>query len=274
MSSLLVGADNRPLARVTRDDDWLNSPSRWHENIPCPVSLKWLNGELLRIGGAEANGTPHYRAVWGQDLEASMVRDRYNDRFVPRYVFRVKSGVRMSKLPDSPLIIAVPEEKVIGTPRIYIEAFLPPEVVCRSGNLAGVDGDGDRYSEWWPREGDWMPMIEICEHDEYKTCCKTAHENDQNCHGYFRAPDQRDVETMEGLWQAWQRMRSVGPTDAPDRDLANDAMRYAIEREKARHAAMMEEVSYNTKSFFRTHAPQLSDDPSVQANGKFHFLKG
>lgn len=274
MSDLLVGADNQPIARITRDDEWLNTPAKWRENIPCPVSLKWLNAELLRIGGAEPNGKPHYRAVWGQDLEASVIRDRYNDRFVPRYIYRILSGFRMAKTPESGLILAVPEEKVVGTPRIYIEAYLPPEVVCRSGNLAGVDSDGDRYSEWWPREGDWMPMIEICEHDAYRTCCNNAKENDHNCHGLFRAPDQRDVDTVLALWQAWQRMKSVGPTEAPDKDLAAQAFHYAVERERARQEAIMAEVSHNTKSFFRTHAPQLSDDPSVQSNGKYHFLKG
>lgn len=273
MSGLLDWA-GRTLARVTRDDDWLNNPDKWRENVPCPVSLKWFNTELLHLGGAEPNGKAHYRAVWGQDLEASVVRDRYNDRFVPRYAFRVIRGYQVHTNPKTKLASALHQERITGIPRIYVEAYVPPEVAARSGSQKGVDSDGDAYSAYWPEGGDYMTMIEINDHDEYGTCCKAADVREQNCHGLFRAPDERDMEKMRGLWQAWQKMKSAGPNDAPSREIAEAAQKAAVDREIATRQAVMAEVSHNTKTFFKTHSPQFSDDPGVQSNGKYHFLKG
>ncbi len=273
MSGLLDSA-GKPIAVITRDDEWLNNPDKWRENVSCPVSLKWFNTELLKLGGAEPNGKAHYRAVWGQDLEASQVRDRYNDRFVPRYVFRVIRGYQVYVHPITKLSMASHQERVTGIPRIYVEAFIPAAVACRSGTQAGIDGDGERYSAWWPSEGDYMTMGEICEHDEYGTCCQAATDRGQNCHGYFRAPDDRDMDRMRQMWQQWQQMKSVGPNDAPDVSIANQALFAAIEQDRARREAVFAEVSHNTKSFFNTHSPQLSADPAVKANGKYHFLKG
>ena len=273
MAGLLDSA-GRPLARVTRDDDWLNNPDKWRENVSCPVSLKWLNTELLKLGGAEPNGKAHYRAVWGQDLEISQIRDRYEDRFVPRYAFRVIRGYQVYVNPKTKLASALHQERITGIPRIFIECFIPAAVACRSGTAAGVDSDGEHYSAWWPSEGDYTTMLEICDHDEYGTCCRTADDRGQNCHGYFRPPDERDMEQMRGLWQAWQRMKSVGPNDAPDVDIANQAFHDAFDRDRAKREAIIAEVAHNTKSFFQTHSPQLSDDPGVRSNGKYHFLKG
>ncbi len=270
----LLDSGGRPIARVTRDDDWLNNPDKWRENIPCPVSLKWFNTELLHLGGAEPNGKAHYRAVWGQDLEASVVRDRYEDRFVPRYAFRVIRGYQVFTNPITKLASALHQERITGIPRIYVEAFIPPEVAARSGSEKGIDSDGDHFSAYWPEGGDYMTKIEINDHDEYRTCFRKADDRGQNCHGLFRAPDERDMEKMRALWQAWQQMKSVGPNDAPSREIAAAAQKAAFDREIATRQAVMAEVEHNTKSFFNTHSPQLSDDPGVRSNGKFHFLKG
>lgn len=239
--------------RTERHNDWFNSPP-WRHNIPCPVSLDWFNKELLRIGGAEPNGTPHYRAVWGQDLEASMIRDRYENRFVPRYVHNIIRGYRISTASIiTGLQSASHQERIIGIPRVYVEAFLPASVVCRAGTEAGFDTDGDHFSAWWPADGDWMTMLEINDHDEYKTCCSDASDKDRNCHGLFRPPDQRDVNIIGALWQAWQRMKSVRPGDAPDQDIASLAFKEAINRDRERQEAVLQEMSYHARNFFRTH---------------------
>lgn len=240
---------------------WFNSPP-WRENIPSPVSTAWFQCELTLIGGTEADQTPHYRVVWGQDLEASMVRDRYNARFVPRYVHNVITGMRIIPNPATGLYLAAEEQRIIGTPRFYVEAFLPPSIWGRAGSLAGVDSDGDRYEAYTP-ESDWFPMIEICDHDAYHTCCATAHEQDRNCHGLYRPPDNRDVETIRGLWQTWQRADSSRPDKPASADAASRAFRYAIERERERLAKLDAEMALHARDFF--HARIL--DKSYFLNG-------
>lgn len=250
--------------------DWFDSPP-WRENIPAPVSTAWFQRELKLIGGTEADGTPHYRVVWGQDLEASMIRDRYNARFVPRYVHNVITGLRVVPDPATGLYLAAEEQRIVGTPRFYVEALLPASVAGKSGTAAGIDSDGERYEAYAP-ESDWYPMIEICDHDQYGTCCAEARERDRNCHGRYRPPDDRDVETIRGLWQAWQRSQSSRPDEPVSADAASRAFRYAVERERERLEKLAAEMSLHTRDFFRTHIHRLSDDPGVVAHGKFHFL--
>lgn len=247
--------------------DWFNKPDEWRENYQAPADVEWFQRELESIGGKTLNGKPHYRIVWGMDMENAVMRDRYNDRFVPRYLYRTIRWVeQVSPSPNSKLLIPVQKEKFIGTPRFYIESFIPPEVACASGTEAGFDADGDRFSAWMPSDGDWFPMIEICEHDEFGVCCNNAFAEDRNCHGNFRPPSMRDVETVRLLYKQMIERRKHRPDEAVPRSVANDAMAYAIEREKQRRAAIEKELAYNGANFMAAHG--------FTGAAKYHALPG
>lgn len=252
---------------TTQTADWFNAPEKWRENVAAPVGTDWFQKELNLIGGKTLQGTPHYRIVWGMDTETSVIRDRYNDRFIPRYLYKVLTGTEMlPPIPGSVIHRAVKREVLIGTPRFYIEAFIPPELACASGTAAGVDADGDRYSEWMPVEGDWFPMIEICKHDEFGICCQNAFAEDRNCHGEFRTPNQRDLETIRQLYQQMMKERRHRPDEKVPVDVANSAFRYAVEREQKRRAAIEAELAYNGANFMRAHG--------FTGNAKYHALPG
>lgn len=247
--------------------DWFNEPDRWRENQNAPVGVEWFQRELNLIGGKTLDGKPHYRIVWGMDMENAVMRDRYNNRFVPRYLYRTIRWIE--QIPPSPgfkLTIPVRKEKFIGTPRFYVESFIPPEVACASGTEAGIDSDGDKFSAWMPSEGDWFPMIEICDHDEFGICCQNAFAEDRNCHGKFRPPSMRDVETIRLLYKQMLERRKHRPDEVVPRSVANDAMAYAIEREKQRRAAIDKELAYNGANFMAAHG--------FTGAAKYHALPG
>lgn len=251
----------------TQSSDWFNDPSKWSENVPAPVGVQWFQRELNLIGGKTRQGTPHYRIVWGMNPEESVIRDRYRDRFVPRYLYKVIRGMKMLPPVNGGRIHRpVQTETLIGTPRFYIEAFIPPEVACASGTAAGVDADGERFSEWLPVNGDWFPMIEICKHDEFGICCQNAFAEDRNCHGEFRAPNQRDVDTIRQLYQQMMEKRRHRPDEKVPMEVADNAFRYAVERERKRREAIEAELAYNGASFMRAHG--------FAGNAKYHALPG
>lgn len=251
----------------TKTADWFNQPEKWRENVSAPVGVEWLQKELNLIGGKTLHGTPHYRIVWGMDTETSVIRDRYRDRFLPRYLYKILTGTEMlPPVKGGVLLRPVKKEVFIGTPRFYIEAFIPPEVACASGTAAGVDSDGDAYSAWAASEGDWFPMIEICKHDEFGLCCQTAFAEDRNCHGEFRTPNQRDLDTIRQLYQQMMRERRHRPDEKVPVEVANSAFRYAVEREQKRREAIEAELAYNGANFMRAHG--------FTGNAKYHALPG
>lgn len=247
--------------------EWFNEPSKWRENVEAPVGVKWFQNELNLIGGKTLDGKPHYRIVWGMNVHESVIRDRYNDRFIPRYWYKTLQWVE--ELPPAKgfkITIPVKKELMIGTPRFYIESYIPPEVVCHSGTNAGFDADGDHFSEWKPTDGDWWPMFEICDHDEFGICCRNAFEEDRNCHGTFRAPNRSDLENVRRLFQEMERERRHRPDEPVPREVANSAYRYAIERERKRREALDAELSYNGANFMKAHG--------FTGAAKYHALPG
>lgn len=251
----------------TKTADWFNQPEKWRENVVAPVSVDWFQKELNLIGGKTLQGTPHYRIVWGMDVDASVIRDRYNDRFIPRYLYKVLTSTELLPPVDGGVVLRpVQKQTLIGTPRYYIEAFIPPEVACASGTAAGVDADGDRYSAWMPSSGDWFPMIEICKHDAVGACCQRAFQGDRNCHGEFRTPNHQDLETIRRLYQQMMQERRHRPDEKVPVEVANSAFRYAMERERKRREVIEAELAYNGANFMKAHG--------FTGNAKYHALPG
>ena len=183
----------------------LNDPTKWDSNEPSPmaaVDLARFQAALVSIVGAEEDGTPHMRVVWGQDLKATAIWDRYAREWRPRYAHeRIKSQVFN---PATGLF----ETKYdwIGVPRFFIEAYIPPVHAKPAEEKAGVDADGDVFAEAKQPEGMWMTATPICQHSQLKvesgwrTCCYNAIWNKQTCWGTYREPDDFDLETVrEGL---------------------------------------------------------------------------
>lgn len=251
----------------TKTADWFNQPEKWRTNVPAPVGVDWFQKELNLIGGKTLQGTPHYRIVWGMDVEASVIRDRYRDRFIPRYLYKILTSIELLPPVDGGVLHRpVKKETFIGTPRYYVEAFIPPEIACASGTAEGRDADGDKFSAWMPSDGDWFPMIEICTHDEFGICCQNAFNEDRNCHGEFRVPNQRDIDTIRHLYQQMMKTRRHRPDEKVPVEVANDAFRYAVERERKRREAIEAELAYNGANFMKAHG--------FTGNAKYHALPG
>lgn len=251
----------------TSNAEWLNEPDKWRENIEAPVDSKWFQQELNLIGGMTLDGKPHYRIVWGMDMENAVMRDRYNDRFVPRYLYRTIRGMKMMPPENGGTIFRpVKTELLIGTPRLYIESFIPPEVACSSGSEMSYDAEGDKISAYLPTDGDWWPMFELCEHDEFGICCQYAFAEDRNCHGKFMVPNRKHLDSVRQLFQQMERERQYRPDEPVPKEVANSAFRYAIEREKKRREAIDAELSYNGANFMAAHG--------FTGSAKYHAMPG
>lgn len=252
----------------------LNNPP-WRTNEPAPCDVSWFQRELERIGGREPNGLPHYRVVWGQDFGQARMRDRYQDRWVPRYIHMRKAWLEEEQGPSG-LAVMVERDEWIGTPRFFVEAWIPPAIALRSGTAKGKDADGDTFAEYKPIDGEWYPMFEVnIDHEAAgHRCCRWFESKGMNCHGWYREPGQQDVDYVEMLWQEWQRdTRGLRPDQSLQGDQPESVWRKAWQMEHDRLEALKRD-DYFTRHFFNTHKARLSDDPSVQSHGKYHFLSG
>ncbi len=239
--------------------DWINNSHEWNVNIPSPLSPSEsakFQQELNQICGTEADGTPHLRLAWGQDLDInSPLCDGLYDRegyWVPRHHWTTKYENFANQ--ETGLIELRPV--YIGVPRYYILAYVPPVHIPDDQRKASWEG-GEFFTEDMNRN-QWVDFMELEDHvnknaDGDYGCCLEAASHGVNCHGMYGTPNPKDLRFVTACYKRWQQLeRAIDPNKRFD--AADHAARWrARADEKARvKAELAREHTETFMDFFKT----------------------
>lgn len=275
-------------------------PYTSHGPTPCDVS--YFQRELTALFGCEQlSGRPWLRIIWAQDEG----RDRYGwiakdwseygasgaGEWRRRYLY--SSASQWDEAYDEARGIWAVREvwKDISPPRFVIERFIPPNVACldwdkgldlldSNPNFAtGRDEDGDPFTVRKAIEGIYVPLeIDdrrtvrggvIADHDA--TCCANAEREQRMCYGSYAEPGDRQLDLIRRaaaiIKQDVERRPGV-MTDA-ERALAQ---KRGADRYQQYWDGLEDRIARIAYEAVRTHRGMLSDDPSQQKWGTYHFL--
>jgi hypothetical protein len=197
--------------------NWINGHN-WKENISCPLSLadleRWQS-ELDSIVGVEADGSKRWRFIWGQSPEA-FVWNRYTDEWMPRY----PAGFELDFVSNPSTGIIERKRKWIGVPRFFAEAVVPKVHRNEKAERAGVDPDGDVFTERRVVGADYMTMFCVTQHhqkmkDGWRLCCLRRLQKGQTCYGHYRPPDEADIQQLREDYEARVTSKCSRPDEKP-----------------------------------------------------------
>lgn len=197
--------------------NWLNS-HQWTENIPSPLSRTDLDGwqsELDSIVGVEDDGTKRWRFIWGQSPD-TFIWNRYSNEWMPRY----PAGSTVDYVANPTTGILELKRTWFGIPRLFAEALIPRIHRNERIERAGVDPDGDVYTERRVAGPEYATMLCITQHtrkmkNEWRACCFRRLQKGQTCYGYYRPPDQADIDMLREDYH----QRVVSKMSRPDEKL-------------------------------------------------------
>lgn len=235
--------------------NWLDSHN-WTENIPSPVSrtdIDKFQSQLDGIVGVEPDGVLRWRVVWGQNLDQTTIWDRYQKEWRPRY----PAGHSKEYIANPKTGVLELKRKWYGVPRYFIEALIPRIHRNANAERAGVDGDGDVFTERKLPEPDYITMFCITQHDirkkdEWRACCLRRMHKGQTCFGRYRAPDQIDIDTLAEDFQIRVLSKMCRPDEIPgQRDKLFFYAAWALDhmREEKR---INDELEYSQKHILST----------------------
>ena len=237
--------------------NWLNSHD-WRENIPSPIAqtdFDKFQAGLDRIVGVEPDGAKRWRLVWGQNLDQTAEWDRYRQEWRPRY----SAGFTVDHKANPATGLLEARRLWFGIPRYFIEAMIPRVHRARNeeAETAGVDPDGDVYAERRLAGPEYVTMLCITQHSAklasgWRRCCLTRVQQQQSCYGYYRAPDEQDLDALQEDFHIRVASKMCRPDDIPD--AADKQLHYtAWALDQAREAKRRaEELDYSRQDILST----------------------
>jgi hypothetical protein len=235
----------------------LDAHDSWDENIPSPLSpddLQQFQSRLDAVIGTEDDGVKRWRVVWGGDFKNASEWDRYTGRWVPKYRWKAKPGLRMN--PATGLLERTSEW--IAVPRYFVEALRPAVHRDIKEEAGGVDHDGDAYTERRVDGPEYVMMFCVCQHSRrveesgWRACCLRRQQAGSRCFGRYRVPDDVDVETLAEDFHRRITSKLCGPNEpvtAKDKRFLYQAWLLDQMREEARVSA---ELDYRRNDILTT----------------------
>lgn len=251
--------------------NFLNSHD-WRENIPSPLGQADLDRwqvELDAIVGVDDDGTKRWRIQWGQDMQNAIVWNRYSREWMPRY----PAGSTVDYVANPATGVIELKKIWFGVPRYFIEALLPRVHRNERIERAGVDVDGDVFTERRIVGPEYVTMICITQHDKrikdnWRLCCLRRIQKGQTCFGKYRPPDQADVETLREDYDLRVVSKLSRPEEATtdaDKNFFYHAWMLDQMREQQKRD---EELDYGRNHILSTVKHWTSSDPASK-KGRF-----
>lgn len=273
-------------------------------NPPQPCSTSDFQQGLTNLFGLEAQTRrPWLRVIWAcseeRDEWGPIAKD-WSDygaggrgEWRRRYLYSSEASYGNAFDEARGLWVARQIWKDQSPPRFVVEKLIPAHVQSigwadrarilpeHPGFAEGVDHDGDPFTARKPIGGIYVPL-EVDDRktirggiiaDHNGTCCANAEANDQICYGTYAVPGNGHLELLQNLTQQVKALPERRPGLATPEELEE-----AAKRTKAAYLEYWEAVerrlSERILAALKTHKPMFSDDPTVRAHGKFHFLSG
>lgn len=264
-------------------------------NLPQPVAVEGFQKELTRIFGVEpTTKRPWVRIVWpatdardefGEPLAFDW--DEYGDGgrglWRRRYLYSADVSYVDCYDPESGLWYAKECWEDVAPPRFMLERLIPPHLALMGWKHQGVDKDGMKWTSRCPLYGRYealliLPQVSellkggmFARHDG--TCCRAAKEEGVDCYGYYVEPGAEHVQELERLayLQRKAKERRPGVQTAEEHEAA---MKRSRERNERYWQKLGDKIQQIYVEGFKTHKARLSLDPSVNANGIYHWMSG
>lgn len=240
-----------------------------NENLPAPCDIRWFQRKLDQIMGKELNGKSRCRLVWGMDMERARVWDHYHRQW--------RASYPLHKHRETELFVPARLQKWrdIGTPRWFIERYIPPDIACIGWQVSGFDSEGIEYFDPAPVDGLYESFFDgqLANHDPNQRCCELARSLYKPCIGYYREPDEYDLTIIRGLKQITDREKERRPGPSTPEELEKSRLK-AEEAYAAWSDELERSITPNIADALKTHQYSLSDDPGVVSHGGFHFMSG
>jgi len=263
----------------------------WERNHPCPVDLKPFQEALDKLTGRTWNNLPRLKVVWGMSRDDTMyVCGSWLLRHAHWRGIRRRSRVN----PATGLVEFRDELVEIGTPRFYVMEL------HETAELRGGDRwDRSRYAEMSeddvsllgglppgsiqvgpgrfvvdvmgevPEGGFYEDLFAVAYHD--RLCCGgRGHVKGVACLGAYRPPGEPDLERVRRI--LWRRDHATSDERNPTPETIEKRSREMAEASSERFRAKVRE---RVRNALAPHAFKFkNDDPSVLANGRYHWVSG
>lgn len=277
----------------------LNEPP-FTENYPQPVDIASFQKELTRIFGKhEGTGRPWVRVIWMASginqvdeygwpiaYDWDMYGNGGKGEWRRRYLY-ASSCDRLDLLdPATGLWYAKKIWTDISPPRFAIERFIHPEEALRGWVASGIDSLGDKWTDRRPTYGRYEPLMfppnllplvphiatgVISAHNDY--CCLQASKEQMLCYGQYAEPSRVHLDEFQRL----RYMQLQAKEDRPG-EMTRDQFAAAQERSKKRDSRVFSKTESNidliVKEAWKTHRGLLSEDPSQNTHGVWHWMSG
>jgi hypothetical protein len=249
--------------------DTINDPEKWTPRMaePCSASdLAWFQAGLDRIFG---DGMA--RIAWGQDWERTKQYNRYGDFWYPAYLSHTNE-----------------DNEYVMAPRYIVEGKITVEVFKAMGGLeAGREAtkiidpndplqrEQELESSTWkaaPLVDQWEELIRIDWHDPVEGCCNWNKVRGFECWGYFRKPDQADLDYLAARVQAMQRELQGDPRVVRTPEEKARLLRRRMEQMTERNRQRKEIIAAELQEFFSSKFARLDQSVTEQAHGPYLFL--
>ena len=225
--------------------------------------------------GKELNGKSRLRVVWGMDLTKARVWDQYSRQWRAAYPLRMRRKPKVWLPPGMRVSRALYEWNDIGTPRWFIERYLPPDVACIGWEVEGRDSEGIEFYDPLPVDGLYEPLFDgqLANHDANLGCCRDAKRRNEPCIGYYREPDSYDLRLLREWKRGLDEAKERRPGISTPEELAASRLR-ELQKYEEGQAKITEETASIVAESLKTHQYSLSDDPSVVQHGGYHWTSG
>lgn len=244
----------------------INNPEKWSSRMGQPCAAATL--QRFQLGLDSIFGTGMARIVWGQDWERTKTWNRYGEFWYPTYLSHINSDV-----------------EYIAKPRYYVEGRISLEITRAQGSIeqgqesikvkdeAGREQllTTDTFTEAaLAQDGQWEELICIDRHDN--VCCAWNQQRGYECAGYYRHPDNRDLQYLAArVFEMFQHFKGDPRLVRSDEE-KNAFLRRRLEHLTEAKRQRKAQLSGALREFFSSHFAKLDQSPTEQAHGPYHFL--
>lgn len=262
-----------------------NDPDKWRPRMGAPlnaIDLARFQLGLNQIFGLGDDNRPNVRIVWAQDWERTKAFNRYSGDWYPRYLSHTLEEVVTDEA-GLPLL----KIEYVAAPRYVIEGR-----VSQADNELALTDTGVEKLVMLDEAGrqqvitsdafqaavaeEYEELLRIFDHDhidpKQSACCQWNARRGYECWGYYRHPDEGDLQYLKAKWREMQARYSTRPdqerTPQEKQQLLTERMR-ALTEQKRRQK---EEIKKELAEFWDSHFAKFDQSPTEQHHGPYHFL--
>lgn len=228
----------------------LNKPGTWGRaaiHSPPTFDAIKFQAQIDRIFGLAQNGYPIVRLVWPGDIKqcySKFYTDWSSSGLGINSELRAKYKYATVMIPGTPDIIDIPP------PRWIIEQREEPGQYMAAWEAARFDNQGRERRPPPPTTGYYSHLMTVARHTS--TCCKNTPAK-MVCWGDYRAPDNKDIETLKQAKYLRDQDKEIDTT----KPLPVETLDILGKETRDKQTKREMEIAAKTAEFVEEHAVEL-----------------